>query len=63
MPRTSGTPSGEVVMAGRADIRQAFGDLFAAHPRVHVDITNRMVLGRLVVDAERITGRADIGEI
>jgi hypothetical protein len=49
--------SGEVVIAGRADVRKAFGDLFVANPNVHVEVTNRIALGRYVIDREVITGR------
>lgn len=49
--------SGEVVIAGRADVRKAFGDLFVANPNVHVEVTNRITLGRFVIDREVITGR------
>ena len=49
--------SGEVVIAGRLDVRKAFGDLFVANPSVHVEITNRITLGRYVIDREVITGR------
>jgi hypothetical protein len=49
--------SGEVVIAGRADVRKSFGDLFIANPNVHVEVTNRIALGRYVIDREVITGR------
>ena len=49
--------TGEIAISGRGDIRKSFGELFAANPRVHVDITSRMTLGRYVVDREEITGR------
>ncbi len=48
---------GEIVYAGIDAIRRAFGELFVNNPRLHVDITNRMVLGRVVVDREEVTGR------
>src|SRR5215211_1739767 len=40
--------TGEVFITGREDIRKSFGGLFAANPNIHVEITNRITLGRFV---------------
>jgi hypothetical protein len=53
-------PSGEITMAGLSAIREAFGELFSNHPRVHVAIQERMTLGRFVIDHEVVTGRTDV---
>ena len=48
---------------GHAAMREAYGSLFQNHPSVHVEIANRIVLGRFVIDLEHITGRTDIAEM
>ena len=52
-----------VLFAGREPMREAYGVLFQQHPAVHVEIANRIVLGRFVIDLEHITGRADVAEL
>jgi hypothetical protein len=52
-----------ILFQGRDAIREAYGTLFQNHPAVHVDITNRIALGRFVIDLEHITGRSDIAEM
>ncbi len=41
---------------GKAWARANYQELFGIAPNLHVEITNRMVQGRTVVDKERITG-------
>ena len=52
-------PATEPVLAGR----QALAAYYAAHrfnlPALHAELVNRMVLGRKVIDHERITGLGD----
>jgi uncharacterized protein (TIGR02246 family) len=52
-----------VLFAGREAMREAYGALFQQHPAVHVEIANRIVLGRFVIDLEYITGRTDVAEM
>jgi hypothetical protein len=52
-------PAAEPALAGR----EALAAFYAAHrfnlPALHAELVNRMVLGRKVIDHERITGLAD----
>jgi hypothetical protein len=52
---------GRVVMAGREQLRERYGALFAAHPDMHADIESRMVAGEWVVDQEHV--RAETREV
>ena len=52
-----------VLFQGHGAIREAYGALFENHPAVHVEIANRIALGRFVIDLEHITGRSDIDEV
>ena len=58
-----GHADNSVLFEGHEAIREAYGELFQNHPAVHVEIANRIALGRFVIDLEHITGRLDIGEI
>jgi hypothetical protein len=49
--------AGTRLMTGRAELRDSYGKMFAAHPGLHCRVVNRMRAGRFVVDEERITGR------
>ena len=51
---------GHVIFGGQQGLREAYGELFKAHPAVHVAIANRIAIGRFVIDLEHITGRTDI---
>jgi hypothetical protein len=51
-----------VLFQGHEAIREAYGTLFQNQPAVHVEIENRIALGRFVIDLEHITGRSDIAE-
>ena len=50
---------GEEVAASRPEILKLYGKFFAENPDVHVEITSRSVNGGVVVDRERVSGRAD----
>ncbi|HET9223370.1 MAG TPA: nuclear transport factor 2 family protein [Roseiflexaceae bacterium] len=52
-----------VLFQGHDAIREAYGTLFQNHPAVRVNIANRIVLDRFVIDLEHITGRSDIAEM
>jgi hypothetical protein len=52
-----------LLFQGHDAIREAYGTLFQNHPAVHVEIANRIALGRFVIDLEHITGRSDIAEM
>ena len=54
---------GSVIFEGHQGLREAYGTLFVNHPAVHVEIANRIALGRFVIDLEHITGRTDIAEM
>jgi hypothetical protein len=49
--------AGTRLMTGRAELRDEYGKMFAAHPALHCRVVSRMRAGRFVVDEERITGR------
>lgn len=48
--------TGETTINGREDVVSAFGPMFAENPALHCEITQRMALGRFVIDHEHITG-------
>lgn len=47
---------GDVVMRGREEVRRLYGEMFAAHPRLHAEIRSRIRVGSWVVDEERVEG-------
>jgi hypothetical protein len=55
-------PEGEVAFQGLDELRPAYGQLFSANPNLHCTIAERIVLGRFVIDHERIAGYADGNE-
>lgn len=46
----------ELLSSGMEKLRADYGALFKDTPKLHVEIKNRMVAGRYVVDEERVTG-------
>jgi hypothetical protein len=46
---------GRVLMSGLDAVRREYGEWFAAHPEVHVEVVGRLVSDAWVVDHERIT--------
>ncbi len=50
-------PSDSLLMSGQDAMRERYGRLFTENPNQHCEILSRMVLGRFVVDHEKITGR------
>lgn len=49
-------PSGEVFLKGHADIKKKFAKAFEGNTKVKVEVVNRIVDGKFVIDKERITG-------
>lgn len=49
-------PSGKVTLEGRAAMRERYGPMFAKHPELHAKVTQRVALGAVVIDEERVTG-------
>ena len=49
----------QVVMNGIAQVRQAYGNLFANSPNLHCEILQRMAFGNYVIDREYVTGRGN----
>ena len=45
---------GRTLMTGHAEMREAYGRLFAHHPDVHADVTERLREGDWVVDHEAV---------
>jgi hypothetical protein len=46
-------------LVGQDQLREAYGPVFAAYPKLKVTITNRIVEGDYVVDHESVTGMGD----
>jgi len=53
---------GETLMRGREEVRRLYGELFAAHPKLHAEIRSRVRVGAWVVDEERVEGLEE-GEV
>jgi hypothetical protein len=49
-------PSGEVFLKGHAEIKKKFSKMFEGDTKVKVEVVNRIVDGKFVIDKERITG-------
>jgi len=47
----------EVLAKGWNEVRKIYTDLFKNSPKLHSDLTDRIVLGNKVIDHETITGR------
>jgi hypothetical protein len=46
--------SGEVVLRGMGAFRERYESYFASNPAAHAELAGRLVLGRFVIDHERI---------
>lgn len=44
----------ELVMSGKAEMKQRYGNMFANTPDLHCTLMNRMVLGNTVIDQESV---------
>jgi len=55
---------GRTLMAGHAQMREAYASLFERHPDVHADISERLREGAWVVDHELVrTGASSTGYV
>ena len=52
-------PSGEVILKGHEEIRKKFSRVLEPNVKLKVDIVNRIVDGKFVIDKEKITGTND----
>jgi hypothetical protein len=46
--------NGQVTHNGLAAVRERYAELFAAHPQNRAELVNRIALGEVVIDEERI---------
>ncbi|MFT6970430.1 MAG: hypothetical protein ACJAXX_000995, partial [Roseivirga sp.] len=44
----------ELIMSGKAEMKQRYGNMFANTPDLHCTLMNRMVLGNTVIDQESV---------
>jgi len=49
-------PDNSILASGHQQIRERYGELFAASPNLRAEIPNRIEVGTVVVDEERVTG-------
>jgi hypothetical protein len=49
-------PDGSLLASGHDEIRARYGELFEQSPDLRAEITNRIEVGAIVIDEERITG-------
>jgi hypothetical protein len=49
-------PDGSILASGHHEIRERYGELFAASPNLRAEIANRIEVGSVVIDEERVTG-------
>ncbi len=52
-------PGGESILKGHVDIRKKFATAFERDHKVKVEIVQRIVDGKFVIDKEKITGMRD----
>ena len=52
-------PSGEVILKGHDAIRKKFSRIMEPNVNLKVEIVNRIVDGKFVIDREKITGTVD----
>ena len=52
-------PSGEVILKGHEEIRKKFSRVLDPNVKLKVEIVNRIVDGKFVIDKEKITGTSD----
>jgi hypothetical protein len=50
--------AGAILRRGADEVRASYADQIRRHPGLRYDIPNRIALGSLVVDEERVTGLA-----
>lgn len=49
-------PDRGILASGHEEIRERYGQLFNLDPTIRAEIPNRIVVGTMVIDEERITG-------
>jgi len=49
-------PDGSLLASGHDEIRARYGELFEHSPDLRADISNRIEVGAVVIDEERLTG-------
>jgi hypothetical protein len=49
-------PDGSVLASGHDEIRALYGELFEHSPDLRAEISNRIEVGSVVIDEERVTG-------
>ena len=54
---------GALLAKGFEDVKAMYTNLFEQSPKLHSDLTNRMVLGNQVIDHESIRGRMGSAEV
>jgi len=52
-------PSGEVILKGHEEIRKKFARILEPNVNLKVEIVNRIVDGKFVIDKEKITGTSE----
>lgn len=52
-------PSGEVILKGHDEIRKKFARVIEPNVKLKVEVVNRIVDGKFVIDKEKITGTVD----
>lgn len=52
-------PGGEVILKGHDEIRKKFARVVDPNVKLKVEVTNRIVDGKFVIDKERISGTAN----
>ena len=52
-------PSGEVILKGHDEIRKKFARILEPNVKLKVEIVNRIVDGKFVIDKEKITGTSE----
>jgi hypothetical protein len=50
---------GSILVRGREQIRDHYGQIFDRLPDLHAEVVSRIRVGSYVIDEERVTGRAD----
>lgn len=55
--------TGDLMMKGHTALRERYGALFGASPKLHCELVNRIVMGSFVFDQERVTGRNGGNEV
>ncbi len=49
-------PDGSLLASGHDEIRARYGELFEQSPNLRAEISNRIEVGAVIIDEERVTG-------